>query len=278
MDFNSILQEFFFKPILDSSVQGYNPVNTIVYGVILLLVSFYVLFPLLKKYKIVFSIKFFLALIPFILIGVTLRSLNSFGLFHKTINPLDFGFYTFTPGVWILTAFLTILGLIIARFVSKKIGKEFELMLGVIGFVFYTPLLLLYLFNFVNAFSFIASLVLIGLVSFIAFKIITLFKKSFFKEKLNLTALIGQVMDSTATFYAIQFCGFTEQHPVSEMILNTNPVLFIIVKIILITLIIHFIDKDVSNPEMNAFIKIFLSILGFATGLASVFKLGLIGC
>ncbi|MBN2127264.1 MAG: DUF63 family protein, partial [Candidatus Diapherotrites archaeon] len=104
MDLNSILQDYFFNPILNPSIQGYNPVNTLVYGAILLLISFYVLFPLLKKNNIPLNFKFFLALIPFICIGVTLRALNSFGLFSKTINPFEFGFYTFTPGVWFLTA------------------------------------------------------------------------------------------------------------------------------------------------------------------------------
>jgi uncharacterized membrane protein len=278
LDLNAFLQEFFFNPILNPSVQGYNLINTLIYGIILLLISFYVLFPLLKKNNIPLTFKFFLALIPFICIGVTLRALNAFGLFQKTINPFEFNFYTFTPGVWFLTAFLVIIGLIFSKIFSKKFNKNFELILALIGIIFYLPLLALYLFNFINPFAFIFSLLFIAVTSFISIKLISLIKKNFFENKLNSMALIGQAMDACATVYAIELYNFSEQHPLSDFILKINPFLFILIKVALITLIIYYVDKDVSDKKMNSFIKIFLAILGFATGLASVFKLGLIGC
>ncbi|MBN2127750.1 MAG: DUF63 family protein, partial [Candidatus Diapherotrites archaeon] len=161
---------------------------------------------------------------------------------------------------------------------SKKFNKEFNLILALIGVIFYLPLLALYLINFINPFMFFGSLIGVFLSSLLAMSAITFLKKDFFKDKLNSMALIGQIMDASATVYAIEFCNFSEQHPLSEMILNVNPFLFIIVKIALITLILHYVDKDISDPKLNAFIKVFLAILGFATGLASVFKLGLVLC
>ncbi|MFH1588445.1 MAG: DUF63 family protein [Candidatus Diapherotrites archaeon] len=278
LDLSEIINEFFIRPVLDPSVQGYNIFNTLVYGALLLIISFYVLYPFLNKKGIQFNFKFFLALIPFILIGTTLRALNAAGLFNKTINPLDFGFYTFTPGVWLFTFFLVLIGLLIAFITAKKINKEFELILGVTGLIFFLPVLFIALPNFTQVMPFIYSLLLVLIIVIVSKYAIELFLKNFFKEKLNLTVLAGQAMDAGFTAYAITFCNYSEQHPVSDFILGIHPALFIAVKIALIAAILYFVDKEVEEKNLNGFIKVFLSILGFATGIASLVKLGLIGC
>ena len=97
-----LLEEFFIRPIIDPSVQGYNIINTAVYGAILLIVAFFVVYPLLHKKGVRFDERFAIALFPYILLGVSLRAINSAGLLpfiYKTPNPLEPGFWTFTPGV-----------------------------------------------------------------------------------------------------------------------------------------------------------------------------------
>ncbi len=65
----NLLEEFFIKPIIDSSYRGYNIVNTAVYGTILLIVAFFVVYPLLHKKGIRFDFRFALALFPYILLA-----------------------------------------------------------------------------------------------------------------------------------------------------------------------------------------------------------------
>ncbi|MFH1234949.1 MAG: DUF63 family protein, partial [Candidatus Diapherotrites archaeon] len=91
MDFNSLFYEYFEKPVYVQGTQGYNIVNTAVYGAILLCLAFFVIFPFLDRKGVKFNLKFCLGLIPYILVGTSLRAITSSGLlpgFTETLNPL----------------------------------------------------------------------------------------------------------------------------------------------------------------------------------------------
>ena len=90
---------------------------------------------------------------------------------------------------------------------------------------------------------------------------------------------------------AITFFNFTEQHVVSNIVINIHPILFVIIKLVLAILICYSLDdylkdsikKYQNKPGKNldiknkiGFTKVVIAILGFATGLASLFKMGLI--
>ncbi|MBI5554033.1 MAG: DUF63 family protein [Candidatus Diapherotrites archaeon] len=277
MNLEGIWQEFFVRPATDPSVQGYNLVNTLVYGGILLAFCFFVLFPFLDKKKISFNFHFFLALLPFILFGTLLRALNELGIFSQTLNPLEIGFYTFTPGVWIGTALITVCGLLLARRFSFG-GLSFEQKFGLIGFLVVLPVLLFSLLNWTEVWHFVIAAILVAAVVVAVYVIVRHFRPAFFSDRLNLMAIIGQALDGTASFYAITYCAYSEQHPLSEAILSTSGPAFIFIKIGLVLPILYYVDKDISSPNMRGFVKVMVSILGFATGLASLLKLGIIGC
>ena len=111
-------------------------------------------------------------------------------------------------------------------------------------------------------------------------------------DKLNLFIVTGQAIDGIASSIAIAFFGFSEQHVFSNMLINIHPALFASIKIILAVLIAWSLD-DYLKEEKNklakthfakfeekknlvGFVKLIIAILGFATGLASLFKMGLI--
>ena len=269
----NLLEEFFIKPIIDSSYRGYNIVNTAVYGTILLIVAFFVVYPLLHKKGIRFDFRFALALFPYILLGVSLRAINSARLLpfiYKTPNPLELGFWTFTPGVWLLVFALTIFGLIISR---KLKGKDYHKLFASLGIAFcFLPVLFCFI-NFTNWFAFIACLALIAFLTF-AFKFIAKQFTKMLENKMNLLAVAGQLTDGSATAIALTFFSFREQHPLSALILNINPALFIALKVVTVLILIYYVDKNFKNKNLANFSKLFLIILGFSTGLASVFKLG----
>lgn len=64
--------------------EAYNPVNTIIYAFIVIIVLYWV-YKLFKKFKIEIDLNFFLAIIPFILIGGISRGLEDAELFHVPI-------------------------------------------------------------------------------------------------------------------------------------------------------------------------------------------------
>ncbi|HLC92659.1 MAG TPA: DUF63 family protein [archaeon] len=270
--------EYFCKPMITQGVQGYNLVNTATYAIILFLLAAYVVFPLLKKIGVKPGFRFMLALLPFVLFGSTFRVLNDMGFFAKTCSPLELGFYTFTPGIWLLTAAITIAALLVAKKIAGENERRFYNYFTAIGMVFAIPVII-YEFTVFKAWSgFLISLGIATAVTFGAKFLAELKWKEMFKDKLNILVLAGQAMDGSATFVATNLYRCGEQHPLSEAILGVNPALFILVKAVIAILIIYSVDSEIQDENTRSFIKVAVAILGFAPGLRDLFTVGVGTC
>ncbi|MEK6973330.1 MAG: DUF63 family protein [archaeon] len=280
MDLAEMINEYFVKPVYNPEVQGYNLVNTAVYGILLLVISFFVVYPQLDKRGIKFNYKFALALMPYILLGTALRAINAFELLgdlvKKTMNPFELGYWTYTPGVWFLVFAVVVIGLLLAKWLEKN--KKIDFYKAIAGWGILAAIIPAFIV-FSNFKSFdhfginvIAILAITGFVVLIANNIA---KIKILRDKMNIFALAGQAIDGFTAYYAISYLGFGEQHVLSSMILYNTPLIFIFVKIILILLILHYVEKEIMDENLKGFIKIFLIILGFATGGASLLKIGL---
>jgi len=273
----SFHEQFFFKyfaePVYNPSVQGYNLVNTVAYVSVLLLLAFFFVFPLLDRRGIKFDKRFAISLLPYILFGSAVRVIEPLGYVRKSINPLEAGFWFITPGVWFLTFALTILGLLVARKIKKE---SYHKTFALIGMLFFLPVILFVASHYGNWFFFIGTIVLIVILGqAVKFLVNALTKSKLLNDSTNFLAMQGQVIDSTATIVATTFLGFSEQHPLSAGIIGLHPAFFFIVKVGLILLILYYAERDIERENMKGFFKLFLIILGFATGMASVFKIGI---
>lgn len=272
-DFNSFFDTYFIQPILQH--QGYNLVNTLVFAAIMIAIAFLVIYPALNRAGIKFNARFMLALIPYILLGITVRVVEDMRLIERSINPLELGFYTYTPGIWVFVAVVTIVALFLSLFISKKFGKDFHYLFAGIGIIAALPTVILNLINFKDWLSFFAIIVLVVV---IVAAVVLLFRKvlknPILNNSLNVLALTGQVVDGSATFVATQFLHCGEQHPLSGAILDINGLLFIAVKVILVLVILYYVDRHIENPNTRGFIKVVIAILGFATGTRSLFTVG----
>jgi len=278
-----IFSKYFLDPAMNPGVQGYNLVNTAVYGAILLLLAFFVIYPFLDKKKIKFDYRFAIAMIPFILIGTALRAINSARLLPgvtKTLNPFELGFWTFTPGVWFATFGLVIVGMVVAWQLKKRKKIEFNKALGIAGIIFAIVPVLFVLSNFSNWPGFVlVSLLVIAISGAIAIALKKIKATERLATKMDILAVAGQVMDSSATIFAVFTLNFTEQHPLSDAILKIpaiGPIAFLTLKIVLVLVILNFVEKEIKRENLRGFIKLFIIILGFATGLASILKIGLV--
>jgi len=279
--------EYFIKPITDPSVQGYNIVNTIIL-VSILIITCGIIYYILRK-KVNFNYNFMIALIPYILFGISMRvimhqveaGLLTLPGIMKTANPLELGFWFFTPGIWLLTFGLVVAGLLIGR-VWKKLNTKRMLYFGII--IAIVPIL----FNF-SRFNrwdiFLPSLIGIIIISYILSYLINKYTPyKILDNKLNFLIILGQGFDGIASAVAISFFNFSEQHVFSKVLMDLHPGLFVLVKLGIAVLICYSLDdyakeqkekgKDIKN--LVGFIKVVIAILGLATGLASLFKLGLI--
>ncbi|MFH1240081.1 MAG: DUF63 family protein [Candidatus Diapherotrites archaeon] len=281
--FQNIWFEFFCKPVVEHT--GYNLVNTLVYVAILLIAAFYVVYPMLSKKGIKFDLKFMLALMPYVILGSTFRVLEDMHLLPRSCNPLELGFYTYTPGIYIFTFAITILMLVLSWKISKRNNGDFYKLFGSIGVILMAPIVAFLLLNFRAWPGFFAVIIGVVAITGIMYFIMTKFRKDFFKDRINLLAVSSQLLDGTATVIATEGIPFTdiiyrcgEQHVLSEAVLGVHPFAFVILKLILILLILHYVDKEIKDENMRGFIKVFLIILGFATGTRDLFTLGVGSC
>lgn len=278
-----VLKACFADPFTQGT--GYNLPMTLAYGAILILLSFFVLFPILDRAKIKFDYAFLRALLPYILLGAGFRLIEVTGIVQREFNPLSPGFYFQTPGIWFLTAAITLLALAITRHAWKEKFADYFggfgalLLLGLLAFL--SP-------HFMHWDRLYLTVLILGIVSAVAYfgynallrQPFTKFAHAYlapnlFKNKANVLAMIGQAMDGFATVVAVVFYGFSEQHVISDVLLTTNPLLFPIVKIVLVLVILTYIDTEIKNENLRGFARLFLIVLGWATGGASLWKLGL---
>src|SRR3989344_7860942 len=185
-----LMQHYFLCPILDYS--GYNIVNTLMYGIILLLVAFYLVYPFFGKKGVKFDINFGLAVLAFVLFGSTMRILEDLKIFPRAADPINPAFYTITPGIYIAVGTFTILALIFSLWLSKKISKDAIKIFGAIGIAAAIPFVAFDFLNFKEPFYFaiivIAWLLIMAIAYFIAKKL----KPGLVADKLNLLAVAGQ--------------------------------------------------------------------------------------
>jgi uncharacterized membrane protein len=282
---NDFFYQHFIKPITEQGIQGYNLVNTITYLLILIGACYFIFITL--KNKINFDYKFFIALIPYILFGVSLRIImhmseigNPLLDITKTANPLEVGFWFFTPGIWIFTFILVLIGLIIGRIDKKLIRKR----LFLTGCVFAGWPISIIILSMNNLFWVIGTTILIIITTYgICFLVNKYTKYKILSDPINLMVVLGQGIDGIASAIAISFFSFTEQHVFSKIIMDIHPALFIIIKLSLGILIVYSLDdylnenpKNHKRKKLIKFIKLIIAIIGFATGLGSLLKIGII--
>jgi len=268
---------FFIHSVLGpSEYGGFQALNSpILWGLFLLFYFF--LYIYLKKTKIKIDLKLMLAILPYLIFGAIIRSFTDSNLLPYSINPLELGFYTHSPGLWI-----GIFSLIMAAlFASKKLfeGKfDYVKVFGAAGLILMSLSLIFY-FSLSPDILFILFSILI---IFIASVIVVLFASKFIKpfkgDYFNYLAVIGQAIDGIATVLITIAKNCSEQHFVSDFILDWNFILFPVLKLILILAALYLIDSHMKEGDEKNFVKIVLIALGFMTGPRNILTAAIGNC
>ncbi|MFH0970763.1 MAG: DUF63 family protein [Candidatus Diapherotrites archaeon] len=263
------VNEYFIQPMTDASVSGYNPVNTITYGIILLVVAFYGIYPFFNRRGVKFDWHFLQSLLPYILFGISLRVLEDQHILIRSANPLDAGFYIFTPGIWILTFFLVMIGYVLSLFLYSKKGIPPHQTITIIGIIFALPVFGLMLMEATEWKGTLIILALTGGIFFLVERAARWKKWDFFNHPLVKTAFVGQLLDTSATFTALEFFSCGEQHVLPRLLFGAfGNISFFFVKIPLVLAFLYLLDKEYKekNANLYGFILLFIAILGLATG------------
>ena len=287
-----VLEDYFVSPIMERT--GYNAVNTLAYAAIAI-GALYLIWRFMKGKKYDFSSPAFLyAVSAFVLFGSTCRVLtdlsdagavasmatsgSALAPFYAAIHSsgiFNYGFLTVTPGIYIVTAALFLLSLLIARAMKQEMFAAYA------GFLLWLPVALAvlpFMSNWWYALLTLAVAASGALASFYVLERAGKVKLALY-EKL---AIAGQALDGAATFIVIDIFSketgknYFEQHVLSSGIGTATPLgffLFFLVKIALASAIVYFIRKEKMDKSDLALVLLVVAIMGFAPGIRDALRM-----
>ncbi|WP_413826754.1 MULTISPECIES: DUF63 family protein [unclassified Methanobrevibacter] len=258
------IDQFLPTTIQNIFFSGYTVLNTLIYGIILIIILFLILklFNHLKinPKDIIYS------LIPFIFFGTIIRALVDNNIYPKTI-------FLITPGIYFLVGILAITSLLIGYYLNKTKNLDYRYTIFLIGLtILIIPLSKIPNFN-INSISLI---IIVWLILTISFYILGK-KWKLYNNKLNLSILSAHLLDASSTFVAVDYLGYYEQHVLPNFIhfyINTAATM-IPLKIIVISFALYITDKYIDDENINGLLKLTIFVLGLAPGLRNIITIAI---
>jgi len=194
------------------------------------------------------------------------------------------GFYSWvvvlfpTPGSYMLTFMFALLSLLISLVIQRYTKKPYWKIMFFIGFsacVF--NLYLLPPLNFTPFFTVMGVTILWS----VLFCSITKFSKSVRYKSLkeiftleNSSLLSVHMLDASATWAALTFYGYLEQHPLPRFVTTYfTPAGMFLLKLVVMIPVLYVINRYTENGEFKNFLLMLILILGLAPGLRDMIRL-----
>jgi len=267
--------KYFVNPIAADS--GYNLVNTLTFGIILILLLI-PLSKLIEKLKIKLDLKFYLAMVPLLLLGSSIRVLIDYNFYQRFfihLTPTIFFDLLISPGIYFLIFIPAILAILIAYYVREKWNfPEYKTIFKVSTISFFLIHAILYQshqpatlgFNplaliLVLGFTALFSILFYGAVQYIDHDFL-----KFFKQKLPFLLVATHLYDASTTFVGMQFFGFWEKHVVPNFVIGfLGPFSMFFLKLLVVPAVVYLL-RDVENKTERNLIYFAIFVLGFAPG------------
>jgi len=243
MDIAEFLKKYF------TGTQGYNPVNSTVYGLVLVVLS-YIVFKVIERLKIKPDKRLAIAVAPFVFLASSVRVMMDAGMLT--------GFPFSSPTIWFVMFGVTVLSFLVSIFIEKKTKIPYFKLMFVAGVLLTIKPLLSQ--NYTNFWG--AGMVLLWMLPWV-----TILKISPWPTE-NKIITGFHMFDATTTFISMEHFGYIEQHPLPTFIINSfgTPFAFVIFKFIVIVAVLFILDKYSDDKELNKFIKIIIGALGALAG------------
>lgn len=260
------LNTYFISPIYGD--EGYNYVNTLVYGLIAL-AALYGIYRLLQKLKVPINKKFILAILPFVLFGSSLRVFVDLGIYKIT-------FWTVAPGIYIITAAIFLVLLLACWFAFRENYWKFCALSGLA----IDAVSFFLVWHGVHLYNIHLGLLVLAL-GVGASLLITFFMKnlrfSWFSGMAG-WAIAGHMIDASATFVAVDFLSAVEKHPLPRLIseLTGTAAIMFLLKLAVLLPAIYFINADIKNENARNYLFISITVLGLAEGIRDLLAIVLL--
>lgn len=278
-----MIQDFIVKYFVEPQWlgRGYNLYNTLAYGVILI-AALLLIAKLFARLNLKIDKKFYLATLPFILIGPTVRALTDAGLYNKFFiggNTIKFSPMV-SPGVYFMVFAPTLIFLLASIWIEAKWKIPYYKPLfgfGILTFAafhanFYASVTIWRAIQSVRP-AVNLSFQPVPLAMVLFFSGISIAIYAFVLKQLNLSFLLQKIpfllvashlYDASTTFVGMQFFGYIEKHVVPTFLIGIfGPAVMFLLKILVVPAVIWCL-KDDKNILERDLIYYAIFVLGFA--------------
>jgi len=262
-----MIEEFINENFLMPLCRYYTLWGTITYGIILILAVLGT-YKLLKYLKIKIDKKFFIGVLPFIIYGGWARALRDhmLGIYQSSLfcSPPIYFF------VFVITLASLLIGILIERKTKKFSYEKLMLVVGLILLIYNASLTTITNF-FVFSFVF-----LLTSFWFLIFAAISKWKPKLL-SRVNAGILASHLLDASASFTAMSFFGYYEQHVLPTFLINIfGPWVMFPLKLIIVWLVLYLIDSSKEDVFFKRFLKIIILILGLALGIRNLLTISML--
>ncbi len=283
MDFGQLFNDYFVKPIVMH--EGYNPVNTVTYAIIAVVAAF-LIYKLFRKLGVEFNREFLVRVIPYILLGSTVRVVTDSittggmqaytGLFKPVYDVIlashiyDYSFVSTSPGIFFV---IGIFAIITMYYSYKSKNYDFGAKLAAALFILHLIVLLPLFTNIV-----FGALILI-LAAAIGAGYYGLKRTS--TIPLHWLVVFSQALDGCATFVTLDLFNkstggtYVEQHVLANSLAafgGGTMLPFLILKVLLAAGIVWVLEREKDSNEKN-YIALLIIIFGLAPGVRDLLRL-----
>ena len=273
MGISDFLYRSFVRPL--QTGEGYNMVNTFIYGILLLLLAFATV-RALKRAGIELNRRFFFALVPFMLFAGVLRALEEFARVTGA-GVLPHSYLFLTPGIYFLTAALALLCLLAARRAGE--GWERRMQLG--GALLLVPLLLIYLHDVYLVLTGSAGgraalnpgafAVILAAAAFFFLSSSAVLRLLRISSPENLLLMLGVALDSASVYVAYAMLGYAVEQPLTHALLGVHPLGYPLFKLGFYLLILHLAGGEESGDIW--LVKLLLLVLALPMGVHNTLQI-----
>lgn len=261
------MADFFTDNFITPLCNYYTPVNTITYGIILVL-AVYGTYKLLRYLKVDIDWRLLSGLLPFIVYGGWTRALRDHQLGIYTSN------WFCSPPIYFVVFGLALASLLFGLGLQKIFkGFSYENPMRL-----FSLMLLIYnasLTSISNLTGFTYDLALISAWGLIFYLIHRAKPKLLSLE--NAGILTSHLIDASSSFVAITFFGYYEQHVLPSFLINiVGPWILFPLKIVVVWAVLYYIDKSKEDKFFKNFLKIIILILGLALGIRDFLTVSLL--
>jgi uncharacterized membrane protein len=275
---SQFINTYYLDPILGD--EGYNPVNTFTWAVVLGICIFGV-FRLLEKLEVKITPRFIASVVPFVLAGSSLRVFEDSpaGIVHP-----PFTYLLITPNIYFVVFAVTIVCLWLSiRLQKTGLVKDYHIIFAGFGFVWFFAnlLVLLHFENVVNAY---VPFFVIGTgtgLTFAFYLVARRFKSSIFTNPLNLSVLLVHLMDASSTYVGVDKLGYYEKHVLPSYLIKLTGTALVMypLKLTIFIGVLYLLDTQFEDDErsrnMKMLIKMVILVLGLSPAVRNTIRMTL---